>query len=243
MFHFDKHFGLFIGPLMENRFHKHYALQISVSIGPHLAISYTKDNIHTCSSVFIKAKTTHQLTCDTDQLTILINPLSTLGHQLYLQYGGKGKNWQDDKYANQISILLEKNNTHKITFTEFCQEITALFNDFQLNSSHNSAIREDRILKALDYLENNVDRVVSLEEIANYCHLSPTRFLHLFKEKTDINFRRYQLWNRSIKSIPFLRSNSITATAHQFGFTDSSHYTRTFIETFGVTPKFFSSLK
>ncbi|NVK52191.1 MAG: AraC family transcriptional regulator [Flavobacteriaceae bacterium] len=34
------------------------------------------------------------------------------------------------------------------------------------------------------------------------------------------------------------RKNWITETAHTFGFSDSSHYTRTFKETFGVTPKF-----
>jgi AraC-like DNA-binding protein len=71
------------------------------------------------------------------------------------------------------------------------------------------------------------------------CHLSPTRFLHLFKEKTNLNFRRYQLWNKVVKSLPYLIKNSITETAYTFGFSDSSHYTRTFIETFGVTPKFF----
>ncbi|WP_409050310.1 helix-turn-helix domain-containing protein [Sphingobacterium sp. 2149] len=85
--------------------------------------------------------------------------------------------------------------------------------------------------------------MVSLKEIANICFLSETRFLHLFKEKTNLNFRRYQLWNKLIKSLPYLKEHSITDTAYQFGFTDSSHYSRTFKETFGLTPKFLSSLK
>lgn len=82
-----------------------------------------------------------------------------------------------------------------------------------------------------------------LPTIAEYCHLSPTRFLHLFKERTNLSFRRYQLWNKLVKSLPYLEKNSVTDTAYAFGFSDNSHYTRTFIETFGVTPKFLSLKK
>jgi AraC-like DNA-binding protein len=41
-----------------------------------------------------------------------------------------------------------------------------------------------------------------------------------------------------VKSLPHLTKNSITDTAYTFGFTDSSHYAKTFKETFGVNPKF-----
>lgn len=87
-------------------------------------------------------------------------------------------------------------------------------------------------------MDANFEKVLSLEEVAEKCFLSPTRFLHLFKEKTNLTFRRYQLWNKLIQSLPFLVKHSITETAHSFGFSDSSHYIRTFKETFGVTPKF-----
>jgi AraC-like DNA-binding protein len=100
-------------------------------------------------------------------------------------------------------------------------------------------LQDDRIIKAFEFIDKNFEKVLSLEEVAEYCYLSPTRFLHLFKEKTNLNFRRYQLWNKVVKSLPYLMKNSITGTAYTFGFSDSSHYTRTFIETFGVTPKFF----
>jgi AraC-like DNA-binding protein len=100
-------------------------------------------------------------------------------------------------------------------------------------------LQDNRIIKAFEFIGNNFEKVLSLEEVADYCSLSSTRFLHLFKEKTNLNFRRYQLWNKLVKSLPYLTKNSIADTAYTFGFSDSSHYTRTFIETFGVTPKFF----
>ena len=99
-------------------------------------------------------------------------------------------------------------------------------------------IKDDRIIRVLEFFEENFDRVYSLEEIAKMMHLSPSRFIHLFKEKTGLSFRRYQLWNKIIRSLPYLVTSTITNTAHTFGFTDSSHYSRTFKETFGVTPKF-----
>lgn len=236
MFYFDKNFGLFVGKLKNNEFHKHYALQISVSIEPNMKLSLKETSEELGDFFLIDSKIDHKLLSKDTQLTILVNPLSPLGHIFQQKY---------DTYTidikKKLKSILSKLLTNKIDFQQFCASIKTVLNQYRCNCEIENHLKDDRIFKVLDFFEENFEKVYHAEEIANSCCLSISRFLHLFKEKTGLTFRRYQLWNKIVKSLPYLEKHSITKTAHAFGFTDSSHYTRTFKETFGVLPKFFTS--
>ena len=238
MFHFDKNFGLFLGHISDNTYHKHYALQISISINSKIKLSVKSENELFGNAFFINSKVEHKLICKTNQLTILINPLSSIGHQFYLQFGSTNFSELDKILSKKLIEALNLFETSKISFIIFCNLISQILAEYQCTCKFENHLDDQRILNAIKYMDDNFEKVLSLEEVAEKCFLSPTRFLHLFKEKTNLTFRRYQLWNKLIKSLPFLVENSITETAYTFGFSDNSHYTRTFKETFGVTPKF-----
>lgn len=240
--HIDKMWGLFIGQFDDNVLHHHYALQIcAVSIGKFKLTDETgKETFYT--SCFINSNVGHQLKCLETSLIILINPLSSIGQNLYNSYS----HIQIEKLTPNLEHLsgvffnyLKK----ELTFSELIETIRTSLTNLTCTSKQYHDFEDLRISKAIGYLEQHVDRIVSLKEIAAYCSLSETRFLHLFKEKTRLSFRGYQRWNKLIKSIPHLKTHSITETAHQFGFTDSSHYTRTFKTTFGLSPKILKSLE
>lgn len=238
MFHFDKNFGLFVGILTTNEFHKHYALQISVSVDSEMEITQ-KGELETLGDSFcIPSKIEHKLISEDTQLTILINPLSPLGHYLQLKHDKSNITPLDTELSKRLKTTLTNFKMNQIRFEEFCLLITNHLTEYKCSCEVENHSGDDRIIKALEFFEENFDNVYRLEEIAEITYLSPSRFLHLFKDKTGLSFRRYQLWNKIIKSLPHLAKKSITNTAHTFGFTDSSHYTRTFKETFGVTPKF-----
>lgn len=238
MFHFDKNFGIFIGKLKDNIYHKHYALQISVSVKSNMALTLKGENEVIGNSFFINSKIEHKLNSESNQLTILINPLSSIGHQFYLQFGKSNFKLLNENLSDKLIETLNKFETSEIDFEELCELISQVLSEYQCTCESENHLDEQRIINAIKYMDANFEKVLSLEEVAEKCFLSPTRFLHLFKEKTNLTFRRYQLWNKLIQSLPFLVKHSITETAHSFGFSDSSHYTRTFKETFGVTPKF-----
>ncbi|WP_024773043.1 helix-turn-helix transcriptional regulator [Aquimarina macrocephali] len=240
MFHFDKNFGLFVGKLADNIYHKHYALQISVSVKSKMELSIKNENELLGKSFFINSKIEHKLLSKSTQLTILINPLSSIGHQFHFQFGNINFSTLDKNLSNKLIETLNQFENSEINFKILCELISKVLADYQCPCVSKNHLDDQRILNALKYMDANFEKILSLEEVAKKCFLSPTRFLHLFKEKTNLTFRRYQLWNKLIKSLPFLINNSITETAYNFGFSDSSHYTRTFKETFGVTPKFFS---
>lgn len=238
MFHFDKNFGLFIGKLKENIYHKHYALQISVSVKSNMKLALKGENEILGKSFFINSQIEHKLISESNQLTILINPLSSIGHQFHLQFGKSNFTLLNENLSDELIETLNRFETSEIDFKTLCELISQVLSEYQCNCESEYHLDEQRIINAIKYMDANFEKVLSLEEVAEKCFLSPTRFLHLFKQKTNLTFRRYQLWNKLIKSLPFLVKNSITETTYTFGFSDNSHYTRTFKETFGVTPKF-----
>jgi len=238
MFHFEKNFGLFFGKLPENKFHKHFALQLSVSSNSNLELYEKNQNKITGKAFFINSNIEHKLICQSSQLTILINPLSSIGHYLHLENQGVDYSLVRNELSEKLILSLNKFESNGITFNDLCEITSEILVKYQCTCEADNHFKDDRIIKAIKYMDQNFEKVLSLEEVSAKYFLSPTRFLHLFKEKTNLSFRRYQLWNKVVKSLPYLIKNSITDTAYNFGFSDSSHYTRTFKETFGVTPKF-----
>jgi len=94
-----------------------------------------------------------------------------------------------------------------------------------------------RIEKALDFAKVQPELKAPVEAIAQAVGLSEGRLVHLFKEQVGIPIRRYLLWLRLVHASGNLFENvSLTTAAHNAGFADSAHFTRTFRKMFGVTP-------
>lgn len=241
-FYFEKQFGLFYGKLSDNKLHSHYALQISFTVCEEIILK-TEQKEYKQTNFFIPSKIKHQILTQENQLIILVNPLSALGHQFYLEYDSSKVSFLSENLKNNLLKIVKNYEEEQISFETFCKEIKVILVDYKCSCENNNHLKDDRIKRAIDFMDKNFEKLLSMEQMADFCSLSSTRFLHLFKEKTGLNFRRYHLWNKLIFSLPYLLNHSITETAHTFGFTDSSHYNRTFNDTFGVTPKFFKVSK
>lgn len=76
-----------------------------------------------------------------------------------------------------------------------------------------------------------------LEELAQLAGLSASRFSHAFKESVGLPPRTYLLWLRLLRAAGALQTTtSLTEAAHQAGFADAAHMSRTFRRMFGATP-------
>jgi AraC family transcriptional regulator len=94
-----------------------------------------------------------------------------------------------------------------------------------------------RIARALAYIRSRVRAPVSLAEASGAAALSPSRFRHLFVQETGTSFRAYLLWLRINVAIEAAMAGaSWTEAAHEAGFADSSHLTRTHKRMFGIEP-------
>ena len=96
---------------------------------------------------------------------------------------------------------------------------------------------DERILRAIAYINANLDRKVTLDDVAGAAFLSPSRFRHLFVEQTGLALRPYILWRRFLLVWELaMQGKSMSEAAHAAGFADAAHLTRTCKRTFGFPP-------
>jgi AraC-like DNA-binding protein len=96
---------------------------------------------------------------------------------------------------------------------------------------------DDRVASAVAYMKANIDRPLSLSDIASAVNLSPGRFRHLFVAETGMTVRPYILWLRFQRAWELIAAgNSLSAAAHGAGFADAAHLTRTSRRMFGAPP-------
>ena len=97
------------------------------------------------------------------------------------------------------------------------------------------ALADARVLAMIDFARRNLEETVSLPAAARAVNLSHSRARHLFVEHTGLPFKTYVLWLRLERAVSLYASgSSLTDAAHQAGFADSAHLSRTFRRTFGL---------
>lgn len=73
--------------------------------------------------------------------------------------------------------------------------------------------------------------------LAQAVHLSPSRFIALFRAQTGLPVRNYVLWRRLLLAAQRLeRGDSVTTAAHAAGFADAAHLSRSFRKVIGAAP-------
>lgn len=236
--YFDQSWGLFVGIIKDNSPHKHFAIQLSISSEKNITIKNGSSTTYHLKNALIKSNISHEIDCSSQQLLLLIDPTSSFGHYLN-QLTSENISSFDLPLATILSTTLKDIITGKSSFKNSVIQLKKHLEKINCQCKTQNHFNDDRIQNAINYLDLNYNRIIPVEEIAELCCLSPSRFLHLFKEKTGITYRRVQLWNKISRSFKLLPHQTITETAHQFGFSDSAHYSKTFKQNFGFSPKLF----
>jgi AraC-like DNA-binding protein len=100
-----------------------------------------------------------------------------------------------------------------------------------------STASDQRILRAVRYVNEHLTAPLTLKQVAAVAYLSPSRFRHLFAEQTGMGLRQYVLWRRFVSVWEHRMSGaSLSAAAHAAGFADSAHLTRTSRRMIGMPP-------
>jgi AraC-like DNA-binding protein len=96
-----------------------------------------------------------------------------------------------------------------------------------------------RVQRVMKYLRERIGVVddLSLNTLAGIAGLSETRFMHVFTESVGVPLRPYILWLRLQRAAgDLIAGHTVTRSAHNAGFSDAAHLTRTFRRMLGSTP-------
>jgi len=95
--------------------------------------------------------------------------------------------------------------------------------------------------RIVDYIRTHLGHDVTLTELADVAGLSPHYFLQIFKNSFGMTPHRYLLAERIKEAQNLLRGDhgSISEIGLDLGFSDQSHFTRTFRRLTGTTPRRF----
>lgn len=102
------------------------------------------------------------------------------------------------------------------------------------------------ILAAKKYVEKHLDRQVTLQEVAEQLHFSPSYFSSYFKDKNGIGFAEFAMQARVKQAMLLLRTQDCTMAeiADKVGYADVKHFSRVFKKITGIKPgeyrKFYS---
>ncbi|MGI6037878.1 MAG: PocR ligand-binding domain-containing protein [Limnochordia bacterium] len=137
----------------------------------------------------------------------------------------------DHKYMDELS--------HIEPLDELCAWIVGVLDNF-MDIVYRS--REGKSLpilqKAVDFLYNNYQRDVSLEEVAQAVHVSPYYLSHLFREELGVTYITFltKLRIEEAKSLLLETDLTIQEISYLVGYRDSSYFTKVFKKLEGRTP-------
>ncbi len=98
--------------------------------------------------------------------------------------------------------------------------------------------KEQYMLKALDFIDKNITRNISLYDISREAGFSVPHFYRLFRRLTGDTVGAYILRRKmSMAAVDLVNSDkSITSIAFDYGFESHDVFTRSFSKVYGITP-------
>ena len=98
--------------------------------------------------------------------------------------------------------------------------------------------KEEYVKNAVDYIQSNYSRKISVKEIANYIGLNRSYLGVIFKEITEFSPQDFIIYYRMDKAKKLLSdvSMSISDVSHSVGYDDPLTFSKQFKKTVGVSP-------
>lgn len=214
--------------------HRFYMLEPKSDDLSLSASSYTNKNIDTVV-LTSSADTKYHiwLNPDNDVFTPDLSPYIRSGYMRFyakcnieMMFGVTIYNHVSHRYINHTFHIMPNKK-----YTEYCVPLLA--------GDHESGTNP-HIYKIIAYIEQNYERKIKLEDLANHIHLNPSYVSVLFKSHMGISLSDYILNYRLTIAKKLLindPSRSINDIALQVGFFDAAHFTKTFKAIYSITPK------
>lgn len=138
--------------------------------------------------------------------------------------------------------LLRLYHSRRVNYRDFCLNALEelLLWAHELTPRHDR-VRDERIGRLTGWLVRHLNRRLKVEDMAAYCHLSPSRFAHWFREVQGTAPMRYLEGLRCERARELLSCTGmdIAEIAAAVGYPDPLHFSRVFRLYAGVSPRRF----
>ena len=195
---------------MANGFHSRYILHISRKALSELSTSQT-DFAHLTQMSFRRAS------LDAEQMTELIELFQDLE-----------RNRNDGKFGSDLRQTMA-----------LLRLLLRIAPALDAATAGESIRNKDflRVAPILDYIRDNLAEPLSLDQIASQFYLSKHYLCRIFKSATGCSVMEYIIYSRVLRARQLLQEGvSVQQAGEMSGFSDNSHFIRTFGHLTGVTP-------
>jgi AraC family transcriptional regulator len=219
--------------------HEHHAHQITVApAGTFRFRTEQEDKWESYEGALVPSHCTHQFEIDGVAMAhLFVEPESRAGRALTERFGASAVSQlsagDGRAAARALFEAFRSTPAHERMVAAAAEAVAALCG---ATTEPDHAL-DPRLARALEYVRMNVRNSIALRDVAAAVALSESRFRHLFVAATGSSFRAYLLWLRINLAIEAVMGGaSWTEAAHEAGFADSAHLTRTHKRVFGIEP-------
>ena len=197
----------------------HYTMSADSDIHERVMLNFTDDII------LSKVKPFAQKLCDTQHIIIPDKDRSLI-EELLEKISCEYRN--SDKYSSVLEGLLLN------------ELLTAVLRIQNANTPTDSPDAESgtEFDKIIEYINNNLNTNISLDDVAAFSNFSKSHFSRIFKKMTGVTFLDYLQLQRVNKAKKMLEQTqfSITEIANECGFSSSGYFATVFKRYFGTSP-------
>ena len=165
------------------------------------------------------------------------------GHEIGNLYRGMSRHIVHNPIQSVVDRAFDK---IMLPFENDAQPTSAIVNKYITNllTEFFESDREDildsgrRFEKVYNYIGQNLDSKISLDELAEMSNLSRFYFIRAFKEETGYTPHEYIIHARVNSAVFFLSATSMTLSeiTYRCGFSNESAFSNKFKEIMGITP-------
>ncbi|KGR72759.1 YSIRK-targeted surface antigen transcriptional regulator [Streptococcus phocae subsp. salmonis] len=150
------------------------------------------------------------------------------GLDIETAYQARDRFIKETEVAQTLTMVLKLRDTAILFYT---QQIAAI-NKKMVSS------QSQTVIAVTQYLKNNLNRSIKMEELAKQFHMSESKLRKLFKQETHVTIQQYFL-NLKIDATKQLlkEGKRVEEITRIFGFSSSSNFSRTFKKLVGISPR------
>jgi AraC-like DNA-binding protein len=143
-----------------------------------------------------------------------------------------------DNLPTLIRNIVRNDQLHLHTLVETKGILLQLFSRFLEKASLKQETTDNRIIKVVRYIRENINRNISINELADFCYLTKDHFIRLFKKEMNCTPLQYINQKKIEKAqlMLVISDKSIKDIAYDLSFDNISYFYRLFRRLTGIPP-------